>query len=400
MLKKFLKLGVLGLSAFLIFFTALQILELQYSYTSRYHIVNSLRNYDINYNYQLAWNHYKSEEYKKAENYYVKSLVSNPLYSKSLVDLAEINLEEANYSNVDSLLNTAFSLSPLSFKLLWRMSILSLWTGNDALSLKILTNISKINDNKVFDLAWRVYSDNELILNNFVNNKNIVTYMNFLINNNKIDESFVVWKEINERNIDTEDFSERYMDFLLRNNEINKALILWEASYGKIDDSKLVANGGFESKPVNSGFGWKIKKSDKAFIGYDWEEKVEGKYSLNVVFNGRENVNFQNISKIIPVDSESDYKFTSYIKTDDITTQNGVFWELACYPIYKLFLTNTEIFTGNHDWTKIEKNISVPESCNALKITLKRNLSNKLDKFISGKVWLDEVRLQKINTNE
>ncbi|MGI9535147.1 MAG: hypothetical protein ACR2NW_09360 [Thermodesulfobacteriota bacterium] len=396
----FLKSGALGLSILLLFLTFLQLFSLNYPGLSNNRLVNVLRNHDVNYNYRLAWSFYNSDDYKSAGLFFANSIVSNPLFSISFVDLSEINLEEDNYDNVDILLNRSYELTPKSFKLLWRMSIISLWIDNNDLALNILTSISKVDNNKVFDVAWRVFDDNDLIMNNLVNNKNIGNYLDFLIRKNKIEESFIVWDKIKKQELYDNKLSDKYMTFLIRNNKIAEAMDIWKDNYGELSEDSLVWNGGFEKKPVGTGFGWKIDQSDSVFIGYDWEEKKEGSYSLHIIFNGKENVDFRNVSKVIPVEANSYYNFSSYIKTRDVTTTNGIFWQIQCFPDRKLLSSKTKILNGTNDWEKIEQELFIPEGCGAIQLVLRRNKSNKLNKLISGNVWIDDVKIVTIDKNE
>ena len=167
----------------------------------------------------------------------------------------------------------------------------------------------------------------------------------------------------------------------------------------QIKDDKMVWNGNFEKKPIQNGFGWIIEKLDNVYIGYDWEEKSEGNYSLYIEFNGKENMRFKHVSKIVPVVPDNEYSFSYFIKTDDLTTRNGVYWNIYCYPNLRLFNIRSQVFTGSNGWKEYQEEISVPDDCNALIFILSREKSNKLDKFISGKVWIDDVELD-ISKNE
>jgi len=399
-LRIFLKSGALGLSILLLLLTSIQLYSLKSAETNGFRLVNILRNYDPYFNYRLARNSYNSENYKKAGIYFAKSLVLNPLLTRSLVDLSEINLEESKYDNVEILLNRSYELAPRSYKLLWRISILSLWIDNNELGLNILTAISKVDNKKVFDIAWRVFDDNDLIMSNLVNNKNMVNYLDFLIKENKVEESFIVWDKIKKQSTYDNDLSDKYMNFLIKNDKISEAASIWKDSYGEINIDSPVWNGGFEKKPINKGFGWQIDRLDSVFIGYDWEVKKEGSYSLHITFNGKENVDFRNVSKVVPVEPSSYYNFSSFIKTKDVTTSNGVFWEINCHPDQRLLSSKTETLTGTNDWEKLELEFFVPEKCNALRLSLRRLKSNKLNKLISGNVWIDDVNMLKIDKNE
>jgi len=390
---KFLKLGVLGLSVFGLFSSFLILLHYQGLSSQNFILSQKLKEADVDYNYDIARLYLNESDPDTAKIYFVESLNANPLYTKSLVDLSEVYLEQDNYDQSELLLKRAHYLSPYSFKLIWRMAILSLWIEEKELAMELLNTISKVDSGKVFDLAWRVFDDEDLIYNQLVNKNNIKNYMNFLMAKNEVDNTYRVWERLTEYNNIDDELQNRYLDFLIKNDEFLKAGNIWNKKHGKSEEDIHVWNGSFESKPIQHGFGWIIKKSDHAYVGYDWDHKKDGKYSLFIEFDGKDNLSFNNISKIVPVKPASEYELSYFIKTEDLTTTNGIYSTVSCYPNSNLYRTKTPVVNGTNSWKKIQENVLIPEKCNALKLVFLRDRSKKLDKFISGKVWIDNVKL-------
>jgi len=393
---KFLKLGVLGLSLFGLFNSFLILLHFQGLNSQNFILSEKLKEADVDFNYDLARIYLNDGDPETAKIYFVDSINANPLNTISLVDLSEIYLDQDNYEQAEILLRRAHFLSPYAFKLIWRMAILSLWIDQKEFALTLLNTISKVDSGKVFDLSWRVFDDKELIFNQMVNQNNIRSYLLFLIQKNKIQESFQVWNRMGENNLIDEEIEIRYMDFLIKNDEFIRAGKIWNDKQKNTESSMTIWNGGFERKPVQYGFGWIIKRKENVYIGYDWEERKEGKYSLFIEFNGKENIEFRNITKIVPVKPEHEYNFSYFIKTDDLTTQNGIYWNINCYPNSRIYHKKTENITGTINWKKFNEKIFIPEDCNAIRLKLLRDRSKKLDKFISGKVWIDDVDMRLI----
>lgn len=390
---KFLKLGVLGLSLFGLFASFLILLHFQGLNSQNFILNEKLKEADVEYNSDLAWLYLNKSDPETAKIYFVDSLNANPLFSKSFVDLSEIYLDQDSYGQSEVLLRRAHNLSPYSFKLIWRMAILSLWIDQKELAMELLNTISKVDSGKVFDLAWRVFDDKKLIYKQLVNDNNIENYFNFLMNKSELQETFPVWKYMKENRLVNEEIENRYMDFLIKNDEFIKAGKIWNSKFGDEDENAMVWNGSFESKPIQHGFGWIIKKPDHSYVGYDWDKKKDGNYSLYIEFDGKENLYFNNISKIIPVKPNLEYELSYYMKTEELTTTNGIYWNISCYPNNNLFSKNTLSATGTSDWKKYEEKILIPEKCNALRLIIRRDKSKKLNKFISGKVWIDKVAL-------
>jgi len=233
MSRKFLKLGVLGLSLFGLFNSFLILLHFQGLNSQNFILSEKLKEADVNFNYDLASLYLNGGDLETAKIYFVDSLNANPLNTISLVDLSEIYLDQDNYEQAEILLRRANFLSPYAFKLIWRMAILSLWIDQKEFALDILNTISKVDSGKVFDLAWRVFDDKELIYTQMVNNNNIKNYLNFLIHNNKVEETYRVWNSLGEYNLIDEEIEINYIDFLIRNDELIRAGKIWNGTTNK-----------------------------------------------------------------------------------------------------------------------------------------------------------------------
>jgi hypothetical protein len=220
--------------------------------------------------------------------------------------------------------------------------------------------------------------------------------LNYLIQNKEVEETYRVWNRLGGYNLIDEKLEIRYIDFLIKNDEFSRAGKIWNDKHGNTDTNMTIWNGDFEERPILYGFGWVIERRENVYIGYDWEERKEGKYSLFIEFNGKENMDFRNITKIVPVKPEHEYNFSYHIKTKELTTRNGIYWTISCYPNTVLYYENTEVLTGTIEWKKYEENITIPKNCNALRLILRRDKSKKLDKFISGKIWIDNVDMRLI----
>jgi tetratricopeptide (TPR) repeat protein len=141
---KFLKLGVLGLSLFGLINSFLILLHFQGLNSQNFILSEKLKKADVDFNYDLARLYFNDGNLERAKIYFVDSLNANPLYTKSIVDLSEIYLDQDNYEQAEVLLRRAHFLSPYAFKLIWRMAILSLWIDQKEFALDLLNTISRI----------------------------------------------------------------------------------------------------------------------------------------------------------------------------------------------------------------------------------------------------------------
>lgn len=64
-----------------------------------------------------------------------------------------------------------------------------------------------------------------------------------------------------------------------------------------------------------------------------------------------------------------------------------------------MFVT-TEPIDGTNDWHQVSKDFHSPIGCNGLIVTLRRYQSKNFDRFISDTVWVDDVRLVKVEEGQ
>ena len=120
-----------------------------------------------------------------------------------------------------------------------------------------------------------------------------------------------------------------------------------------------------------------------------WIELVHaGHYSARVRFDGTENVDSTTLSESTFVPAGR-YKFQAYVKTDEITTNQGVFFGLSAKGVN----VTTDNLIGTRDWTLVEKTFQVPPDAGLLEVSLRRNASLKFDNQIKGTVWIDDIRI-------
>jgi len=337
---------------------------------------------------------------EKIEALYLKSLELNPVLVSSWLGLAEMLVEAGENQRAKTALNRALALSPLSTAGLWEGSILALRLGDNSLALKNLRIVADADPErrgKVFDTCWQFIGNPQEILNGVVTDRILPDYLRYLISRDKLDETFPVWERMKRAGMVSNDIALDYIDFLIRKDKSPQALSIWNGMFGENENDTLLWNGGFENEPLGRGFDWRIGKAEGVSIDFDWENRFQGKYSLRLIFDGEHNVDFYHVSEVVPVEPDSDYLLTSRIATHEITTRNGIAWEVYCYPKGDM-VDSTEPITGTTEWKRVELSFHTPSDCRSLMLRLRRYASTRLDRYISGTAWVDDVRLLKIKS--
>ena len=153
----------------------------------------------------------------------------------------------------------------------------------------------------------------------------------------------------------------------------------------------LVWDGGFETDITGGGLTWRMPPPG-SLVRYSRNTKHSGERSLQVRFDGKQNVDFHDVCQFVLVSPEVDYDLSAWLRTDSITTNNGIFLRLNT-PFNDAAGATTAQVTGTIPWTRFNIEWKASRDVHIVQICLIRLPSQKLDNRISGSVWLDDVAL-------
>lgn len=327
------------------------------------------------------------------------SIEYNPLLASSWLEINEIFLDKGENDKALLALNRATDLAPLSIARLWQGSILALRLGQRDMAFENMKTVATADPElrtTVFDTIWLIANDNNLIMDEVITNEVLISYIDYLITTKRAEASLAVWEKIESLNeIQPDKQFLDYINFLIDNQKSRQAYMIWSRIIGNNQNDSLIWNGGFESKSLFGGFDWRVMTDDNpgVFMNTDSKNSNEGKNSFKIKFNGKHNSDFYRLYQIVPVEAENSYIFSAKVKTQDITTNNGISMESYCYPDWKLMSKATKSIPGTNDWKKIRMKLDIPKNCNDLPIRIRRFKSDNFDKFISGTAWIDDVKI-------
>jgi len=89
----------------------------------------------------------------------------------------------------------------------------------------------------------------------------------------------------------------------------------------------------------------------------------------------------------------TNYHFSGWIKTKDITTANGIEFVIRPYGNTIAAVTSTREIHGTNPWTVFELTWTSPADAHAVRICIKREPSDDAAVRISGTAWVDDVDL-------
>lgn len=356
----------------------------------------------------LAYTVHDKPALEKAVGHYLLSLKRNPADGQAWLAAARAYRDDGRKENAEYAARKAAFVDRNNPGLIWEAGVFFLLEDRAEEAARLFRRyITMVPEDQesVYSLCYMMGVDPAHILGNLVpaDYKFYRRYLNYLAANRLLSESLDVWEKMKALGPGKADFL-GYIDFLIGSGEIEKALAQWsdfirrfrliegnrEGDEYQSDD--YLWNGDFELPIENGGFDWRIGRSGEVRIFRDRDIRRTGDASLSVNFDGSSNPGIYIARQIVPVGPGKRYALSGYIKTERITTQNGVLFEvsgLRCGP----FVTKTDPVTGTNMWKKIALEFTAPGACKALMVGIKREKSAKFDNKISGDVWLESLTM-------
>ena len=153
-------------------------------------------------------------------------------------------------------------------------------------------------------------------------------------------------------------------------------------------------DGGFESGVAGGGYSWLFPEGLRNVqISIDAQEKRTGNHSLRLTFDGKSIVSSTEICHYVPVQPLTSYRFSAWVKTRAVTTDQGVRFQLRSLGTEDTSVAVTPDVHSSEPWTLIELPWSSGNGVQEVQICLVRLLSDQLENKIKGTTWVDDVAL-------
>ena len=157
--------------------------------------------------------------------------------------------------------------------------------------------------------------------------------------------------------------------------------------------NSLVYDGGFERDISGGGFGWRQSDVAGADFDFDTEEKHFGSRSARLIFDGSKNLAYQDLFQYVLVSPATRYHFQGFLRTDQISTESGMRFEILDPKDQQQLDMLTPNVTGTLPWTLEQLDFTTGPQTRLIVIRLARRLSERLDNKLRGTLWVDDVSL-------
>ena len=346
---------------------------------------------------------FRNVDLKESLKYLRKAIERNPLEQQYYLNLAKILYRMGEKNGSEQALEKAILVFPSSYLGRWMSGNLFLQQEVLEKALPHFTYILAHYPNQgglVYDVLFKAINDTDFILEKVVpkDPSSMNQYLVYLYEIGDKESAKKAWEKRASFGIKNDRKETlRHIEFLIARGDLNEAFQVWRAGLREEGlsirpDGNLITNGGFETKEIlGGGFDWKIINVPGAEVSFDHLIAFEGKSSLKIVFNGKENVDFRHVYQFVALKPNSEYVLKAHMKTQAVTTKSGIKIEIS--GVGPAFYGASESLIGDNGWRELMVAFRTPSGSQGGLVRIRREKTDKFDRYIYGTVWLDNISL-------
>jgi tetratricopeptide (TPR) repeat protein len=210
-----------------------------------------------------------------------------------------------------------------------------------------------------------------------------------LARQNRFDEGASIWNSIpqDEQKNRFSDKRKELIDILIAAKKYRYAGQITQNTPARI------TNPGFEEEldiSNTSPFDWKIAEGAQPKIGFDEQQKAEGKRSLGIFFARASGRDFRPVAQTVAVDSNSSYRLNISFRSEIVST-GSLRWEIVDAGSGEALGATKDLSNTNDQWQGLETNFKTAAQTEAVTIRLVRTGCQSCS--IEGKLWFDNFAL-------
>ncbi len=341
--------------------------------------------------YQSGLKALYENDLNSASDYFRKALSRRLLFIDAWLKLAQVESARRNTKAAEEILKFTDDLTRNIVQWKWAQILLARELKLEEIFWECINFVvphGPFQNEALYLSDMHLDGDTTAVLN-FLEKGNLSYYLQWLMKWKRTEDTFRVWSAIEEKQIADDVLYDRYINFLISQKEFRRATEIHE----KYGSNNGMTNSGFELPLSNSGFGWRSRSGSHWDIQRVGSDAIEGRYALQVVFRGEENINFQHLSQIVPVLPEKTYHISFWWQSKDLTTDQRPFIEIRGMDCTNSYW-KSDMVPMNTDWKQEIILFSIPESCYAVAVNLRRNPSHRFDSKIQGRLWLDHFQIK------
>ena len=190
------------------------------------------------------------------------------------------------------------------------------------------------------------------------------------------------------------------MDELIDEDRSSDARRVWPEAmtaaglpYSNPPNRSLVWNGDFRIDFANGGLDWRWWPVSGVLIDFDSEPGPNGSRAVRLDFSGGANPELPVPFEFVPVEPGRSYHFHAYMRTEQITTESGIHFQVADPHHSEALNLITDNFIGSHPWTSVDADFTAAQQTHFVVIRVVRYPSRLFDNKLGGTAWIADVSL-------
>ena len=328
------------------------------------------------------------------------TLVRDPASALRWADLGDALADAGSIDKARLCFDRAVSLGYTSARILISAGDFYLRYGDRSRGISYLTRTltltSERNESVFSYFTARNTSVDEVLANGFpAEPRTAQAYLRHLMTESTPSDARKGWKWMVAQHLVDEALAGDYVNFLVRQNLYPEAADAWASAAGERGEgyraSQFVYNGSFEQAPVATAFDWNILPVSHVAVARD-SKAHSGQFSLHLRFDGTENTDFAHVFQKTVL-RPGRYRFQAYVRSADLTTDQGVYFRIADAEDPRRLSVETDQTRGTTDWHMITATFVATPATRLVLVRIQRRPAWKFDNQIKGDVWIDQVSL-------
>lgn len=324
--------------------------------------------------------------------------------------LADTYLQMENLPKAEAALRTALQVFPRGPAVAWRLANSLVLAGRPQEAVPLLPVVALSDPSQrqaVYDLGWKLLQSDEQVLSQVVPQDldARAAYLAFLIAKRGEHASPGVWRELRSAgHTDTAYLGSRLAETLLATSRVAEASQLWNevleytGRIGARPSGTLMTNGDFEYELPGLGLDWRFQNNPSWTFSLDNFAACSRSRSLMISFDGKSNPGFDALWQMVVVEPSQEYQLRACIRTDNVASDSGFqFAVAATTPSQEAFTVVGPAHLGSETWGEDTLRFRTGPNMRAVRVWVHREQSRKLYGTLSGRVWVDNFRVEPVS---
>ncbi len=340
---------------------------------------------------------------------YQKAIELDPVATEAWLDLATAYELDGKTDKARAAYDEAEKSYPASPDVSWRYGNFLLREGNQVQAYAELSRAIETDPSRAaaaFSRAYRTNPNIDEILHDLLPPKQSV-YVGVIseaLSEKQLAVAKTVWAKLFTLNPPPRlelGVVNRLVGELFDSGDYTEARRVWDQGTATMNlppllqpKSSVVWDPSFETDINGSSFSWYYPSLFQGVsIGLHKSQKLSGKQSLRLSFDGKHDPTLEAPCTLAIVEPGTTYRFSGWIKTNALSSDQGVGFRLRSIGQGAPTVTSTQQILGTNPWTVVEQVWTAGPDIRRVKICVVRDSSVNPDARISGTAWIDDVNL-------